>query len=121
MGKIFDAIDKQIIKPRVDASESEGFQMTKEDIESFYSQGNPIRYIRTGAYGESPESTGVSGGNGNYDYNIYLDPPEYTTGTYSGQKVMEEAQWHGSGILGRAGTWFEAEHDIEEALKNNFK
>ena len=34
MGKIFDAIDKQIIKPRDDASEQEGFQMTKEDIQS---------------------------------------------------------------------------------------
>lgn len=121
MGKIFQAIDKQIIKPRVMASEKEGFQMTKKDIESFYTQGFPQVYQRTGALGESPRTTGVSGNNGNYDYHIYLDPPEYTTGTYSGQKVMEEAQWHGSGILGRAGTWFEAEHDIEEALKNNFK
>lgn len=121
MGKIFQQIDKEIIRPRVLASEREGFQMTKEDIESFYMQGNPKIYKRTGAYGESPRTTGVSGNNGNYDYHIYLDPPEYTTGTYSGQKVMEEAQWHGSGILGRAGTWFEAEHDIEEALKNNFK
>ena len=120
MGKIFQAINKQIIKPRVVAAEQEGFQMTKEDIESFYSQGNPTTYIRTGAYGESPESTGVSGGNGNYDYNIHLNPPDYTTGTYSGQKVLEEAQYHGSGILGRAGTWFEAQQDIEEAIRKNF-
>ena len=33
MGKIFQAIDKQIIKSRVIAAEREGFQMTKEDIE----------------------------------------------------------------------------------------
>lgn len=120
IGKIFDAIDKQIIKPRVEASESEGFQMTKEDIQSFYLQGNPVMYQRTGAYGNSPESTGVSGGNGEYHYNIHLNPPTYTTGTYDGQKVMEEAQHHGSGILGRAGTWFEAQQDIEEALKKKF-
>lgn len=120
MGKIFNTIDKQIIRPRVMASEREGFQMTKEDIESFYIQGNPSSYVRTGALGESPESTGVSGGNGNYHYNIHLNPPTYTTGTYSGQKVLEEAQYHGSGILGRAGTWFEAQQDIEEALKKNF-
>ena len=62
MGKIFQAIDKQIIKPRVVAAEREGFQMTKEDIESFYMQGDPKRYKRTGAYGKSPESTGISGG-----------------------------------------------------------
>ena len=120
MGKIFDAIDKQIIKPRVDASESEGFQMTKEDIESFYSQGNPIRYIRTGAYGESPESSGVTGSNGNYHFNIHLNPPDYTTGTYSGQKVMEEAQYNGSGILGKPNTWDESVRDIEEAIRKNF-
>lgn len=124
MGKIFQQIDKDIIRPRVLASEQEGFQMTKEDVESFYTQGEPKSYERTGALGESPRTTGVSGGDGNYHYNIYLDPPDYGTekyGGYSGQKVLEEAQWHGSGILGRAGTWFEAEHDIEEALKKNFK
>ena len=120
MGKIFQAIDKQVIKPRVVAAEREGFQMTKEDIESFYMQGDPKRYERTGAYGESPESTGVSGGNGNYDYNIHLNPPSYSTGTYDGQTVLEEAQYHGSGILGRAGTWFEAQQDIEEAIRKNF-
>lgn len=120
MGKIFDAIDKQIIKPRVDASEQEGFQMTKEDIQSFYSQGNPVMYQRTGAYGNSPESSGVSGGNGNYHYNIHLNPPSYSTGTYDGQTVLQEAQYHGSGILGRAGTWFEAEEDIKQAVIKNF-
>lgn len=120
MGKIFQAIDKQIIKPRVVASEREGFQKTKDDIESFYIQGSPHVYQRTGALGESPESTGVSGGNGNYHYNIHLIPPVYSTGTYDGQTVLEEAQYHGSGILGRAGTWFEAQRDIEEAIKKNF-
>ena len=120
MGKIFQAIDKQIIKPRVMASEKEGFQMTKKDIESFYTQGSPQVYQRTGALGESPESTGVSGGNGDYHYNIHLNPPSYSTGTYDGQTVLEEAQYHGSGILGRAGTWFEAQQDIEEAVKKNF-
>ena len=120
MGKILDAIDKQIIKPRIMASEQEGFQATKEDIESFYIQGSPRVYQRTGAYGESPESTGFQGGNCEYHYTISLNPPEYSTGTYSGQKVLEEAQWHGSGILGRAGTWFEAEEDIKQAVIKNF-
>lgn len=120
MGKIFDAIDKQIIKPRVDASEQEGFQMTKEDIESFYIVPEGKVYQRTGAYRNSPESSGVSGGNGNYHYNIHLNPPSYSTGTYDGQTVLQEAQYHGSGILGRAGTWFEAEEDIKQAVIKNF-
>lgn len=120
MGKIFDAIDKQIIMPRVINSEQEGFQMTKEDIESFYIVPEGRFYKRTGAYGESPESSGVTGSNGNYHFNIHLNPPDYTTGTYSGHKVMEEAQYNGSGILGKAGTWFESEKDIEDALKKHF-
>ena len=120
MGKIFDAIDKQIIKPRVDASEQEGFQMTKEDIESFYIVPKGKVYQRTGAYGNSPKSSGViSKGNGNYEYHIHLNPPNYSTGT-PGFPVLQEAQYHGSGILGRAGTWFEAEEDIKQAVIKNF-
>lgn len=120
MGKIFSAIDAQIIRPRTVASEEDGFKATKEDIESFYSQGNPKRYERTWAYGNSPRSTGVAGGDGNYDYSIYLEDPEYHTGTYSGHKVLEEAQFNGSGILGKSGTWKESEEDIKEAIRNNF-
>lgn len=120
IGKIFNAIDRQIIRPRVYASEAEGLAATYEDIYSFYSQGNPIFYQRTGAYGDSVSSTGVSGGGGNYNYSIYLNPPSYSTGTYDGLTVLQEAQYHGSGILGRAGTWFESEKDIEEAIRRNF-
>ena len=47
MGKIFDAIDRQIIAPKVKASYQEGFEKTKEAIQSFYSQGN-AKYVRTG-------------------------------------------------------------------------
>ena len=121
MGKIFDAIDKEIIKPRVDNAYREGLQMTKEDIESFYSQGDPVRYVRTDTNKKSPDGTPPSGSDGKYHYDIHLNVSDYSTGTYSGQKVFEEAQYNGSGILGRAGTWFEAEIDIEEALKKNFR
>jgi len=122
MGKIFDAIDRQIIRPRVYESESEGFSATQDDVQSFYIQGDPKYYERTGALGESPRSAGViSKGNGNYHYKIYLEDPEYNTGTYDGHKVLEEAQYHGSGILGRAGTWFESEQDIIDAIKHAFQ
>lgn len=120
MGKIFDAIDKQIIKPRVIASESEGYKRTEEDINSFYTQGNPKIYERTGAYGESPESSGVSGGNGNYHFSIRLNDPTYSTGTFDGRKVLEEAQHNGYGILGKSGTWAETERDVEAIINKNF-
>lgn len=119
MGKIFEAIDKQIIKPRVDASESGGLSKTKENVESFYNQGFPTQYLRTGALGESPESSGVSGGNGEYKYEIHLNEPTYSTGT-PGYPVLQEAQHNGSGILGKPGTWDYSIRDIEEELKKNF-
>ena len=121
MGKIFEAIDKQIIKPRVDNAYNEGLQMTKEDIKSFYDVPPGTSYERTYKYKNSPDGSPPSGGDGNYNYEIRLNVSDYSTGTYSGQKVFEEAQWHGSGILGRAGTWFEAEEDIKEAIKKNFR
>lgn len=121
MGKIFNAIDLQELRPRINRACNEGFKLAKEDIASFYIQGKPKQYVRTGKYGKTPQVLRPTGSNGNYHYIIWLEPPEYTTGTYSGQKVMEEAQYHGSGILGRAGTWFEAEFDIVDAVKNAFK
>lgn len=121
LGKIFDAIDKQIIRPRVDASYEEGFSLAKKDIEDFYIQGNPKVYQRTGSYGNSPNSDSPSSeGNGNYKYNIRLDAPKYHTGTYDGHTVLEQAQFKGSGILGRGGTWYEAEEDIKNAIIKNF-
>ena len=120
MGKIFDAIDKQIIKPRVDNAYNEGLQMTKEDIESFYVVPPGKVYVRTDTYKNSPDGTPPSGGDGKYHYDIHLNVSDYSTGTYSGQKVFEEAQWNGSGILGRGGTWYEAMDDIEQAIKKNF-
>ena len=119
MGKIFSAIDKQIIRPRVNASYNEGISATIEDIMSFYFQGNPKRYVRTGAYGDSPNGTPPSGGNGKYDYSIYLERPEYNTGT-PGFPVLEQAQCNGSGILGRPNTWHESEEDIIEAVIRSF-
>lgn len=119
MGKIFDAIDRQIIRPRVMRSEQEGFQKTEEDVLMFYSQGNPVSYERTGKLGESPRTTGVSGGNGNYDYSIYLEHPVYSTGT-PGFPVLEEAQHNGAGILGKPNTWEDSVKDIEAAIRRNF-
>ena len=128
MGKILDAIDAQIIKPRMISSEKESFIATKTDIQNFYTQGNPKYYAypakpkgtRTGAYGKSPRSTGVSGAKGNYKFSIYLEEPKYTTGTFDGHTVLEQIQWRGSGILGKAGTWFEAQQDIKSITIKNF-
>ena len=120
MGIIMDAIDAQIIRPRVEASEQEGFQMTQTDIQNFYSSGSPVKYIRTGTYESSPRSSGVSGGNGNYHYDIHLNVAEYPYGKLSGLQIMNCIQNNGSGVLGTPGTWDDAVQDIIEAVKANF-
>lgn len=120
MGIIMDAIDAQIIRPRVEASEQEGFEMTQTDIQNFYSSGSPVQYIRTGTYESSPRSSGVSGGNGNYHYEIHLEPQSYSTGTHSPEQILSDIQVGGSGILGTPGTWDNAEQDIIEAVIANF-
>lgn len=120
MGKIMDAIDAQIIRPRVTAAESEGFQMTQTDIQEFYVSGSPRVYDRTGTYESSPRSSGVSGGNGNYHYEIHLNVAEYPYGNHSGLQIMTDIQNNGSGVLGTPGTWNNAAEDIIEAVKANF-
>lgn len=120
MGKIMNAIDAEIIKPRVTASEQEGFAQTQVDIQEFYSSPTPVRYIRTGTYESSPRSSGVSGGNGNYHYDIHLNVAEYPYGKHSGMQIMTDIQNQGSGVLGTPGTWDDAVQDIIEAVKANF-
>ncbi len=120
MGKIWNAVDRQVIRPRVYASEAEGIASTFESIGSFYGQGNPVLYLRTGNYASSPYSSGVQGGGGKYDYTIGLKVSDYNTGTYSGQKVFEEIQHNGSRILGKPGTWDEAQQSILDAVRKNF-
>ena len=45
MGKIMNAIDRQIIRPKGIASEQQGFQKTDEHMREFHSQGNPSSYV----------------------------------------------------------------------------
>lgn len=120
MGVIMDAIDAQIIRPRVEAAEREGFEMTQVDIQNFYSSGAPRVYDRTETYASSPRSSGVSGGNGNYHYNIHLNVAEYPYGLHNGLQVITDIQNNGSGVLGTPGTWDDSVQDIIEAVKANF-
>lgn len=120
MGKIMTAIDAEIIRPRVEASEQEGFSKTQSDVQEFYAGATPRYYQRTGTYANSPRSSGVSGGNGNYHYEIHLEAQSYNTGTHSPEQILSDIQVGGSGILGTPGTWDNAEQDIIEAVKANF-
>ena len=121
MGIIMDAIDAQIIRPRVEAAEQEGLEMTKTDIRNFYKVPEGVRYRRTETYKNSPASSGVvSQGNGNYHYDIHLNVAEYPYGKLSGLQIMNCIQNNGAGVLGTPGTWDDSVQDIIEAVKANF-
>lgn len=101
----------------IDEALSNGFEATKQNVEDFYSQGQPRYYQRTGQLGKTPESTGVSGHGNHYEAQIWLNGDySYNTGTYSGAKVLSEAEMGGSGILGKPGFWEKSEEDIKRAL-----
>ena len=89
MGKIWNAVDRQVIRPRVYAAEAEGIASTFEAIGSFYGQGNPVLYQRTGNYGSSPYSSGVQGGGGKYDYTIGLVVSDYSCLLYTSDAADE--------------------------------
>lgn len=120
MGKIWDSIDKQVIRPRTIESHDKGFLCTQEDISSFYdSEKKPTNYKRKYIYKNSPETTDVIAAGNGYKYTISLYNPGYPTGT-PGFPVFEEAQYNGSGILGNPDTWEDAVNDIKFALINSF-
>lgn len=97
-------------------AESKTFLDALDNLSDFYSGGTPSYYKRTGALGNSPKTTGVTGGGNHLHAEIYLDPMyEYNTGTYTAAKVMAEAEVGGSGIVGKSGFWQKTE---EEALRN---
>lgn len=119
MGTIFAQIDKEI-RNRAKMAQIQGFRSTKMRIGTFYSQGSPVLYVRTGTYKGTPQSSGVSGGNGEYHYEIHLETPSYNTGKHDGATILEDIQNNGSGVLGKPGTWDEAVRDIEIALRSSF-
>lgn len=108
-----------------------GTNATVNNMHSFYSQGHPKKYVRTGQLGASARSTGVSGGGNHYETTIYLDvegtsypvpnPAFDTDGSgrfshFTSMEVFEAAEAGTSGILGKPGFWKKSETEIEQAL-----
>jgi len=88
----------------------------------FYATEKPNRYKRTGHLGESGKMgdyiQNIDGATGS----IYIDDSDfYTTGTYPTPVVFQEAEVHGSGIIGNPYFWRDTMTDIEyEIIPNAF-
>ena len=115
------ALQKEMYGAMVRA-ESKSFDAARENAQSFYSQGNPKYYKRTGKYGDAPDSTGVLGSGNHLEAEIYMNPSGhgYTTGTFSAQEVWEAAETGSAGVLGMPGRWAQTESDIQQIVNEEF-
>lgn len=104
----------------------------KEELQSFYSTGNPSIYVRTGKLGNSDRISGLSGGGKRLSFDAWLDqsygydmPNEAFTSRglpsyFSTPEVLIAAENGSSGVLGRPGFWQRTEKRIESDLNSTF-
>ena len=96
----------------------QGLMKAHENASSFYDQGNPSSYIRTGTYGTAPNTDGVKGFGNTQEVEIYMEEAGhgYSTGTFSAQEVWQAAENHTAGVLGQPGRWAQTESDVGEII-----
>lgn len=96
----------------------------KKEVSSFYTQGKPKVYVRTGALGKSPKVDPISGAGNNLSFKIYLDTnysynmpnPLFRQSWYSTEQVIQAAENHTSHILGKPGFWQRSEAQFQNLL-----
>ena len=80
-------------------------------------QGSPKIYKRTGTLLTSPETTPVSGGGKEWKFTAYMDESiSYSTGTYSGDEVIDVTEKGVSGVLGKSGYFHRTEDEIPDIV-----
>lgn len=122
----WDSLEKDIINKvqlaTLDAQRQSVDRLHEYMKNRFYATEEPKKYKRTGHLGDSgmignyvQTSNGAIGA-------FYIDDSDfYTTGTYSTPKVFQEAETHGSGIIGNPHFWWDTMMDIEyEIIPNSF-
>ena len=116
---------KRGLQNEMRAAMEEAMDLSKNAVEmethAFY-VGNPKVYVRTGAFGDSPERTDVGGSGDSLYGEVYMDGGyTYDTGMRpSGYTVFGWAEEGSHGILGRTGTWERSEAQIEQAINAAF-
>lgn len=101
-----------------------------EETGDFYTQGNPKRYKRTGALGDTPRTTTVSVSGNTLTFNAYLDQShQYTTGKAPSMgAVLAVANDHSlaptyvlNPPLGKQHFWERAEKKMEQTFNNTMR
>lgn len=100
----------------------------KQEVSSFYTQGSPKIYVRTGALGNSPKVTPVNSNGNQAEFKAYLDQSysypmpnqDFIQRGYASyfttQEVLENAENHTAHILGKPGFWARSESQFQQIL-----
>lgn len=122
MNQLESLLNKQIKKAMVVIAKKVEADMYNETYE-FYTQGNPVMYIRTGALGDTPRVTAVNQTGKNTEFIAYLDKThKYTTpNALDMGTVLELAENGDGGILGKPGFWNRTEKKIQPTINSVFK
>lgn len=97
-----------------------GLQTAKENVQGFYT-GAPVMYQRTGALGESPETTGVSSSGSTISTEILLnDTYSYNTGTWTTPQIMKAAETGSGNLVGSPGFWEKTLEDMPDIVADAF-
>lgn len=119
------AMQEEMRKAMVEA-EARSYLDALHNASDYYSEGNPVEYVRSGRYGNSPRTTDVQGNGDNLNYEIYLDQSfEYPltprgTRDWSTPQIFDAIEEGYGGTLGKHGRWQQTEEDIEKNVKEAF-
>lgn len=103
-------------------------EVMRTETKGFYSSGNPSIYVRTGALGDSPETSPISSSGKEVSFDAYLDqsyayqmPNEAfleigLPSHFSTPEVIEAAEAGTAHIKGRPGFWKKAELKMQKTL-----
>lgn len=104
------------------------WKKTRQELESFYNQGSPTIYERTGTLGNSPQITSLQDSGDSLEYEIYLDqsvsyevPNEAFTSRgfpsyFTTPEIFEAAEGGTSGVKGKSGFWARSEAEFQNIL-----
>ena len=115
---------------------SKSEQDTKIEVQSFYSQGSPTIYKRTGNLGNSVRANGASRGGRSVEFTVWLDQgmsynvpnPDFTSrgfpSYFTTPEIFQAAESGAAGVKGKPGFWarsFEKiKSDTDDALSMYF-
>lgn len=130
MAAIKKAIQKKAKAAMRDA-QKKMWKKTRQEIESFYYQGSPTIYGRTGTLGNSPQITSLQDSGDSLEYEIYLDqsvsyevPNEAFTSRgfpscFTTPEIFDAAESGSFGVKGKPGFWARSEAEFQNILDSS--